>query len=44
MGRVEVTRYDTVAGVISGTFDAKLREYQSPDSLALTKGRFDCNF
>ena len=44
VGRVNVTRYDTIAHVISGTFEAKLREYQGPDSLALTKGRFDCSF
>ncbi len=44
LGRVEVTRYDTVAHVISGTFVAKLREYQGPDSLVITKGRFDCTF
>jgi hypothetical protein len=44
IGRVDVTRYDTVAHVISGTFEAKLREYQGPDSLGITKGRFDCTF
>lgn len=44
LGRVEVTRYDTVARVVSGTFEAKLREYQGPDSVSITKGRFDCKF
>ena len=44
VGRVEVTRYDTVAHVVSGTFEATLREYQGPDSVVLTKGRFDCKF
>ena len=44
VGRVEVTRYDTVARVVSGTFEAKLREYQGPDSMIITKGRFDCKF
>ena len=44
VGRVEVTRYDTVAHVISGTFKATLREYQGLDSVVLTKGRFDCKF
>jgi len=44
IGRVEVTRYDTVARVVSGTFEAKLREYQGQDSVVLTKGRFDCKF
>lgn len=44
VGRVELTRYDTVARVVSGTFEAKLREYNGPDSAAITKGRFDCTF
>lgn len=44
IGRVEVTRYDTVARVISGTFEARLREYQGPDSVVISKGRFDCSF
>ena len=43
-GEVIITRYDTTAHVISGTFEAKLREYQGPDSLYITKGRFDCTF
>ena len=44
VGRVELTRYDTVARVVSGTFEATLREYQGPDSVVITKGRFDCKF
>ncbi|OGX86012.1 hypothetical protein BEN47_13625 [Hymenobacter lapidarius] len=44
VGRVEVTRYDTVARVVSGTFEAMLREFQGPDSVVITKGRFDCKF
>ena len=44
VGRVELTRYDTVAHVVSCTFEATLREYQGPDSAVLTKGRFDCKF
>lgn len=43
-GQVTVTRFDTVAHIVSGTFEAKLREYQGPDSLAITQGRFDCTF
>gem|GEM_PF-4158760 len=43
-GTIIVTRFDTVAHVISGTFEAKLREYNGPDSLTITKGRFDCTF
>ena len=45
LGRVEVTRYDTIAHIISGTFDAHLREYNNgSDTLHITKGRFDCTF
>ena len=44
LGRVEITRYDTVARIISGTFEAHLREYNGPDTLHITKGRFDCTF
>lgn len=44
LGHVNVTRYDTIAHVISGTFEALLREYQGSDSLNITKGRFDCTF
>lgn len=43
-GQVNITRFDTVARIVSGTFEAKLREYNGPDSLSLTKGRFDCSF
>ena len=43
-GQVIITRFDTVAHVISGTFEARLREYQGADSVAVTKGRFDCSF
>jgi len=43
-GAVIITRFDTVAHIVSGTFEAKLREYQGLDSLVITKGRFDCTF
>ena len=43
-GEVIITRFDTVARVVSGTFEGKLREYQGPDSVLITKGRFDCAF
>ena len=43
-GQVIITRFDTVARVVSGTFEARLREYQSADSVAVSKGRFDCSF
>ena len=43
-GRVIVTRFDTVARVISGTFEARLQEYNGPDSVRITKGRFDLKF
>lgn len=43
-GEVIITRFDTVAHIVSGTFEAKLREYQRSDSLVITKGRFDCTF
>ena len=44
IGTVTITRFDTIAHIVSGTFEAKLREYQGPDSLSITKGRFDCTF
>ena len=44
LGQVIVTRFDTIVHIVSGTFEAKLREYQGPDSLVVTKGRFDCTF
>lgn len=43
-GRVIVTRFDTVARVVSGTFEATLREYDGPEIITVTKGRFDCSF
>jgi hypothetical protein len=43
-GSVIITRLDTVAGIISGTFEAKLKEFNGRDSLSITKGRFDLKF
>ena len=43
-GHVTITRLDTVARVVSGTFDAKLKEDGGRDSLSITQGRFDVKF
>lgn len=43
-GSVIVTRFDTTARIIAGTFEAKIKEYQGTDSLSITKGRFDLKF
>jgi hypothetical protein len=43
-GEVIITRFDTLARVVSGTFEARLREYNGSDSVRVTKGRFDCSF
>ena len=43
-GQVIITRFDTVAHIVSGTFEAKLRKYQGSDSVNITQGRFDCTF
>ena len=43
-GHVIITRLDTIARVVSGTFEAKLREDGGPDSLTITQGRFDAKF
>jgi hypothetical protein len=43
-GEVIITRFDTVARVVSGTFEARLHEYNGSDSVRVTKGRFDCSF
>lgn len=43
-GQVIITRFDTVARVVSGTFEAQLQKYKGPESLSITKGRFDCSF
>lgn len=43
-GQVLITRFDTVARVVAGTFEAKLKEDGGPDSLSITQGRFDIKF
>ena len=43
-GQIILTRFDTVARVVSGTFQAKLKEDRGPDSLSITQGRFDVKF
>ena len=43
-GQVLITRFDTVARVVAGTFEAKLREDSGPDSLSITQGRFDIKY
>ena len=43
-GQVIITRFDTVARVVAGSFEAKLREEGGPDSLNITQGRFDLTF
>ena len=43
-GQVIITRLDTVARVVSGTFEANLKEDGGPDSFSITQGRFDCKF
>ena len=43
-GTVTVTRFDTVARVVSGTFDLTVQEETSPETHRLTDGRFDLTF
>ena len=43
-GQVTITRLDTVARIVAGTFEAKLKEDGGPDSLNITQGRFDFKF
>lgn len=43
-GQIIITRFDTVARVVAGTFEAKLKEDRGPDSLSITQGRFDLKF
>ena len=43
-GQVIITRFDTVARIVAGTFEAKLKEDGGPDSLSITQGRFDIKF
>ncbi|RSK40951.1 hypothetical protein [Hymenobacter perfusus] len=43
-GSLTVTRFDTVARVVSGTFDLTVQEETSPQTHQLTQGRFDYTF
>ncbi|QNH61594.1 hypothetical protein [Hymenobacter sediminicola] len=43
-GTVTVTRFDTVARVVSGTFELTVQEETSPETHRLTDGRFDLTF
>lgn len=43
-GSLTVTRFDTVARVVSGTFDLTVQEETSPETHQLTQGRFDYTF
>ena len=43
-GQIIITRFDTLARVVAGTFEAKLKEDGGPDSLTITQGRFDLKF
>lgn len=41
-GRVEVTRFDTVNHIISGTFEFQaINMYGTPEPISITEGRFD---
>lgn len=43
-GTLIVTRFDTVARVVSGTFDLTVKEETGPETHQLTHGRFDYTF
>ena len=43
-GTLIVTRFDTVARVVSGTFELTVQEETSPETHRLTDGRFDLTF
>ncbi|HEX8350348.1 MAG TPA: hypothetical protein VF598_10330 [Hymenobacter sp.] len=41
VGGVTITRFDTVAHVVSGTFDLTVQEENGTETHQLTDGRFD---
>ena len=41
MGYFNITRYDLVNGVFSGTFDFKIKSNNCGDTIKITNGRFD---
>lgn len=43
-GRVVVTRLDTVARIVSGTFEFTARDASGRATVRVTEGRFDCKF
>lgn len=43
-GRIIITRFDTVAHIVSGTFEGELREVDSPATHRISKGRFDYRY
>lgn len=43
-GTLVVTRFDTVARIVSGTFDLTVKEETGPETHQLTQGRFDLTF
>lgn len=43
-GQIIITRFDTLARVVSGTFEATLKAEGGPDSLTIAQGRFDAKF
>ncbi|RTQ48497.1 hypothetical protein EJV47_16125 [Hymenobacter gummosus] len=44
VGELVVTRFDTVARVVSGTFEMRVREPNTGQTRQLTQGRFDARF
>ncbi|MBT2557715.1 hypothetical protein J7E24_07960 [Hymenobacter sp. ISL-91] len=43
-GELFITRFDTVARVISGTFDFTAGQTSSPEQIRVTEGRFDVRY
>ena len=43
-GRIVVTRFDTVARVVSGTVEFTARHDAGGKTVRVTEGRFDCKF
>lgn len=43
-GKITITRFDTVAHIISGTFSGKLKARNGTKELPITDGRFDINW
>ena len=44
LGRMGVTRFDTLARVASGTFEFTARQVTGGATVRVTEGRFDCKF